>query len=55
MTITLKYDHDKFLNSRFNTFDIWILSRMKETVESVDLKLKDLRFSEAAQDIYSFV
>jgi valyl-tRNA synthetase len=50
-----KYDQDKFLKSRFNTFDIWILSRMKETVESVNLKLKDLRFSEAAQDLYSFV
>ncbi len=50
-----EYDEEKFLKSDLNTFDIWILSSLRETVRSVDSKLKDLRFSEAAQDLYQFI
>lgn len=49
------YDKDKFLASDFNTFDTWILNSLKETVDSVNEKLKTLRLSEAAQDLYQFV
>lgn len=49
------YDKEKFLSSDFNAFDVWILDSLKKTVESVEEKLKALRFSEAAQDIYQFV
>lgn len=38
-----------------NAYDHWILGRLESTLETVKSKLKDLRISEAASDIYSFV
>lgn len=52
-----KYDESKLTDNKLdlNAFDHWILKRLEETVDQVNLKLKDLRFSEAANDLYAFV
>ena len=34
--------------------DLWILSRLKDTIQSVDKNLSNYRFNDAAKDIYNF-
>lgn len=50
-----KYDASFFKEEVSNAFDMWILSRLEETVGIVNKKLESYRFSEAAQDLYHFV
>jgi valyl-tRNA synthetase len=50
-----EFSKEQFNSLDFNVFDRWIIERLNSVVDEVNKKIDELRFSEAASALYSFV
>jgi len=50
-----KFKKDSFKDLEFQVFDKWILAKLEILIEDTNHKLENLRFSEAASQLYSFL
>ena len=50
-----EFSREGFDSLDFNTFDHWIIERLNFVINEVNEKIEELRFSEAASHLYSFL
>ncbi len=50
-----KFEKDTFRDLDFSVFDKWILAKLEVLIEETNNKLENLRFSEVASQLYSFL